>query len=563
MNQSGKLFVFEGPDGNGKTSLSEMFAEKLRARGEKCRWFSFPGRESGTLGNHVYELHHNRFKSKLRKIHPASLQLLHIAAHIDTIERGIIPAITAGNHVVLDRYWWSTLVYGSVFGVKYDSLQAMVELELRHWKNIRPAQLFLIQRRNAFGKAPSLERISLAKEYEAVAEREADKYPIARILNEGEIGQALEAILEVERSTRKIPRLQGSGKISSDRMPRRSALAPSGSILVHAKLAPAKPTAAYDTYWRFAAERQSIFYRRLAGQPSPWTQDAILRDHKFTNAYRASDRTSQYLIRNVIYNGDDSPEEVVFRILLFKLFNRIKTWELIVGALGDVSWRGFSRTHCDFVLDDAMKRGERIYSAAYIMPTGGPNSGEVRKHRMHLKLVERMLKDELPARLVNATSMMKAFEMLRSYATIGDFLAYQYLIDLNYSNVLNFSEMDFVMPGPGARDGIRKCFTDLGGLNEAEIIRWVAEHQDQEFHRLGLSFQSLWGRDLQLIDCQSLFCEVDKYCRVAHPEIAGITGRTRIKQKFTPNSEAINYYYPPKWHLNEPMTEGGLLVSHV
>ena len=38
------------------------------------------------------------------------------------------------------------------------------------------------------------------------------------------------------------------------------------------------------------------------------------------------------------------------------------------------------------------------------------------------------------------------------------FLAYQYLIDLNYAAGLGFSEMDFVVPGPGARDGIRKCF---------------------------------------------------------------------------------------------------------
>ena len=88
------------------------------------------------------------------------------------------------------------------------------------------------------------------------------------------------------------------------------------------------------------------------------------------------------------------------------------------------------------------------------------------------------------------------------------------------------------MPGPGARDGIRKCFRDTGGLNECEIIQWTMERQDQEFSRLGLDFQSLWGRPLQLIDCQNLFCEVDKYSRVKHPEIIGITGRKRIKQKY-------------------------------
>ena len=59
----------------------------------------------------------------------------------------------------------------------------------------------------------------------------------------------------------------------------------------------------YDTYWKFAAKRQEVFYNRLFGQKSPWTDDEIIYKYKFTNAYRASDRVSQYLIRNVIYSS--------------------------------------------------------------------------------------------------------------------------------------------------------------------------------------------------------------------------------------------------------------------
>ena len=56
-----------------------------------------------------------------------------------------------------------------------------------------------------------------------------------------------------------------------------------------------------------------------------------------------------------------------------------------------------------------------------------------------------------------------------------------------------------------------------------------------------------------MIDCQNLFCEVGKYARVAHPQIAGRTGRTRIKQKFEPTPTPIELFYPPKWKLNEKM----------
>jgi len=312
-------------------------------------------------------------------------------------------------------------------------------------------------------------------------------------------------------------------------------------------------TAVYNSYWRFAAERQRMFYQRVIGSPRPWTNDPVLSTFKFTNAYRASDRVSQYLIRHVIYR-DDLPtcaDEVVFRILLFKLFNKIETWATLEQSIGPITFADYRFSRYNGVLSNAMRRGSRIYSAAYIMPPGGSAFGHSSKHQNHLKLLEHMMASALPSRLADARSMQQGFEILRSYPTIGDFLAYQFVTDVNYSTVTDFSEMDFVIPGPGARDGLRKCFADTGGLSEPELIRLMADIQEREFDRLEIEFPSLWGRRLQLIDCQNLFCEVDKYARVAHPEIAGRTGRTRIKQKFAPTAEPIAFWYPPKWGLNE------------
>lgn len=313
---------------------------------------------------------------------------------------------------------------------------------------------------------------------------------------------------------------------------------------------PARPTVVFETFWRFAVERQAVFFRRFRGATPPWTDDPFLRRHKFTNAYRASDRVSQYLIRSVIYHGDESACEVVFRALLFKLFNRIETWETLVEVCGPPSWRDFDFCRYDSALSRAMAHGP-IYSAAYLMPAGRGSTGRGSKHRFHLELLDRMMRDELPSRLRDAGSMRQAFELLRAYPGIGDFLAYQYVTDINYSNVTEFSEMSFTVPGPGARDGLRKCFADLGGLTEPEMIRFVADRQRAAFGQMGLAFQDLWGRPLQLIDMQNLFCEVDKYARVAHPDVAGLSGRTRIKQRYSPNPCRIQYWYPPKWGLND------------
>lgn len=325
-------------------------------------------------------------------------------------------------------------------------------------------------------------------------------------------------------------------------------------------LSPATVTPVYDSYWRFAAERQNVFFNRIIGAARPWTTNPVLATYKFTNAYRASDRVSQYLIRHVIYRDDlpASEEEVFFRILLFKLFNKIETWELLESELGPLIFSDYRFSRYDEVLARAMKRGTRIYSAAYIMPPGSSAFGHPAKHQNHLCLLERMMGDELPKKLTDAHSMQQGFDLLRAYPTIGDFLAYQFVTDVNYSAITNFSEMDFVVPGPGARDGLRKCFADPGGLNEPELIRLMADIQESEFERLEIGFPSLWGRRLQLIDCQNLFCEVDKFARVAHPDIAGRTGRTRIKQKFSPTSSSLVFWYPPKWGLNDRILNGAL-----
>ena len=291
-------------------------------------------------------------------------------------------------------------------------------------------------------------------------------------------------------------------------------------------------------------------FKRFNKEPYPWTKDIVLKTYKFTNAYRASDRVSQYLIKNIIYNNNFSLEDTFFRIILFKLFNKIETWELLRNELGEISYENYNYEIYNSILTRAMEKKTRIYSAAYIMASGYSTFGQEKKHSNHLKLIEVMMEDELYKKIRDSKNLKEIFELLKSYPTIGNFLAYQLTIDLNYSNLTSFTtESSFVIPGPGALDGIKKCFYSLGGLNEIDIIKLITEKQEIEFKRLNLSFKDLWGRQLQLIDCQNLFCEVDKYSRIVHPNFVGLTGRIRIKQKFKVNNEEINYYYPPKWGI--------------
>jgi alpha-glutamyl/putrescinyl thymine pyrophosphorylase clade 1 len=273
---------------------------------------------------------------------------------------------------------------------------------------------------------------------------------------------------------------------------------------------------------------------------------------RFTNAYRAADRVSQYLIREVQYRSDRSqaPNEVFFRTMLFKIFNKIETWEAIEAVTGPISWEYWSQRAVEDALSKLSAEGARIYSAAYIMPS--PAFGYERKHLNHLALLESMMRDGLPARLAGASGLKDAYHQLLAYPSLGPFLAFQYAIDLNYSTLTHFEESEFVVAGPGALDGISKCFVSTGGLSPEAIIGQMVDQQESEFERLGIEFKSLFGRRLQPIDCQNLFCEISKYARVAHTDITGISGRTRIKQKFHPEPRILQApFFPPKWGLWE------------
>ncbi len=321
------------------------------------------------------------------------------------------------------------------------------------------------------------------------------------------------------------------------------------AITIHIKKALPQETEVFDTYWEFAFERQEIFFRRLSGTTTGLTCDPVLNKYRFTNVYRASDRVSQFLIRHVIYSGPMEAEELFFRVLLFKIFNKIETWKGLKKNLGKpLKFRHYCFQRYSKILAQ-MSQSETLYSGAYIMPSGKSTFGSPCKFKNHLRMIEFMMKERFPQQITEASSLGEVYRLLLKVPSIGPFLAYQYAVDLAYSPMTTADEMDFVQPGPGARDGIHKCFHTSGDYSEADIIRYMVDRQEEEFAKRNFPFKTLWGRRLTLIDCQNLFCEVDKYARIKHPQIRGVSGRKRIKQRFRLNPEPIDYLFPPKWAL--------------
>lgn len=310
----------------------------------------------------------------------------------------------------------------------------------------------------------------------------------------------------------------------------------------------------YETYWRFAAERQRIFFRRLEGVPRPYTDDPILQTYKFCNVYRACDRVSQFLIKSVIYDKQRSELDSLFRIFLFRLLNKPETWKILERKLGgEINLANFSFDRYAQILGSLRAEGP-IYGNAFIL-CANKAFGYDEKHKNHLGLLEYVFQRSAHgAKLLASKSLAELFGRLQELPLIGDFMAYQLAIDFNYSEVFDFDENDFTIPGPGALRGIAKCFEDTTRVPGADVIKWMVDSQEKEFSRLNLDFQTLLGRPLHAIDCQGLFCETDKYCRVKFPGLS--SNRVRIKAAFRPREDRINYYFPPKWGLNPTGTHG-------
>lgn len=308
----------------------------------------------------------------------------------------------------------------------------------------------------------------------------------------------------------------------------------------------------YDLYWYFAYERQNIFIKKKKGEVAPWTEDPILQKYKFCNSYRVNDRVSQYLLKNVIYNGKEySEEDILFRILLFKLFNKESTWELLEKSIGEITLKDFDIKNYSIVLEKAISNGISIYNDAYIS-CANKAFGYERKHDNHLALLNQIFCiDRSHLKIMGSKTMKEAFDILRSYPLIGNFMAYQLVTDINYSDVVDWKEDEFTVAGPGSIRGIKKCFIDTGNMSYEDIIRYMYENQDFEFERLGLEFKKIGNRPLQLIDCQNIFCELDKYCRERFPELK--SNRVKIKKKYVKKKEPIEYRYPPKWKVKEKL----------
>lgn len=100
------FITLEGPEGSGKTSHIPPLVEYLREKGH----IVFPTREPGgtSIGEQIREVIHDL---KNVEMHPRTETLLYQAARSQIVEQVIKPKLAAGEIVLSDRYYDSTIAY--------------------------------------------------------------------------------------------------------------------------------------------------------------------------------------------------------------------------------------------------------------------------------------------------------------------------------------------------------------------------------------------------------------------------------------------------------------------
>lgn len=120
--EKGKLIVFEGGDGCGKTTMSNMVYDWMRENNIDCIKSREPG---GTaIGNDIRNILLNKEYSD--NIDVFSELLLYEAARREHFIQIINPALKSGKHVILDRFVLTTSVYQGGDRDDFDSYMMLI-----------------------------------------------------------------------------------------------------------------------------------------------------------------------------------------------------------------------------------------------------------------------------------------------------------------------------------------------------------------------------------------------------------------------------------------------------
>lgn len=297
-------------------------------------------------------------------------------------------------------------------------------------------------------------------------------------------------------------------------------------------------------------ERNRIYIRKEIDQkPFPWTEDPILREFRFTNVKRWQDKESKWLIENICNNPSLSYEDKLYNCILFRTWNKSKTFEIVCGKGMTVA------SLLNTPIEEFQKRIEdyQKYNPDYVWFTNAFNTGGIKQSwrysgkTSHQKesvedyedpitpiplrmiyFIRAAIENKIAQRVMQCSHPKQVYRALLRLKGLAKFLAYQIFIDFTYIKDFPFDENSFVVSGPGCKKGLEYLFENRKGLSLDEALFYLRDHQDELFPNGVLerefSYLPEENRRLTVMDIENSMCELFKYCKVYFGE-----GRPRNK----------------------------------
>lgn len=287
-------------------------------------------------------------------------------------------------------------------------------------------------------------------------------------------------------------------------------------------------------------ERYEVHLKKDFYQYSPpWTQDPIIANYRFTNVRREHDRETRWLIDNIAKNGSLTYDEKLLNIILFRTWNRSRTFCLYGGPF---KWDDLKKGPKNFRRKLSLEPDEKVFTSVFSVSflkeiwrfSDGNGALKYKKIKRDLPSGVEALHDDVPLRMFfipqwiiqnfalegikSSRTQSGVYQQICNIPGFGEFLAYQVFVDFTYIEEFPFSENEFVICGPGCKKGIDLVVEDKGGLNYEETLFWIRDNQyvalfpEEECQALFTDLPEE-ERYLNIMSLENCFCEISKYIR--------------------------------------------------
>jgi hypothetical protein len=221
----------------------------------------------------------------------------------------------------------------------------------------------------------------------------------------------------------------------------------------------------------FATLRHKIWLRKTYGYSLDLEESAVLDQHHYTNIWRELDRNSIYLFNEiqgwaVADHFEYTFAQTVADTIRFRLFNKIETSQAMLQEF-DTLENAFANP---IRLYGFLSNRKANFTGAYVRC---PDLSQLCHATSNKDLIPAA--EAISRAIVLERDARKAWRLLRSIFSIGDFLADQLLMDLVWVgsalDAANNSVSNWFSPamGPGAKAGLKYCEdTDQGNLKSLQ-----------------------------------------------------------------------------------------------